>query len=320
MKTSVIIATYNGEKYIKELLESICKQTILPDEILIFDDKSSDGTVAIIKEFMNSKLNNIRLYENALNLGWQKNFKTGILESSGDIIFPCDQDDIWAENKIELMKNAFEMNDDIMLLVSDYRQIENDKLIDRPIHTIPVVSDADISKVEFTKLYNHILRPGCTMAIKKDLLPLFRELWKEGMPHDMTFWILANLLGKLYYIKEPLVEYRLHETNASKNINHSLFFKLEEISMTLSLSEWYLKSEYNEKDEIKNKTISKVVEFYTLRKKLLMEHKILVWFKLFLYLDSYFNKKRYLGDLYYFTLSCMCGLCDDSCQTGTTFL
>ena len=95
MKTSVVISTYNGEKYIIEQLDSLRKQSRPADEVIIADDCSSDHTVDIVKQYINqNKLNSWQVIVNDHNKGWRRNFMETMWNATGDLIFPCDQDDI----------------------------------------------------------------------------------------------------------------------------------------------------------------------------------------------------------------------------------
>ena len=101
MKTvSVVMATYNGEKYIREQLDSIINQTYPIHEIIIQDDCSTDGTVAIIEEYV-TRHANIKLFVNEQNLGFNENFKTAVMRATGEYIAISDQDDVWFPEKIE---------------------------------------------------------------------------------------------------------------------------------------------------------------------------------------------------------------------------
>lgn len=98
------MTSYNGDKYIEEQLQSILDQTRCPDEVLVFDDVSTDHTVSIIKNFIErNNLKTWHLVENEKNLGWKLNFFEAIKRVTGDIIFFSDQDDIWMPDKIEKM-------------------------------------------------------------------------------------------------------------------------------------------------------------------------------------------------------------------------
>ena len=121
VKVSVVMTTYNGEKYLCQMLDSLRMQERKIDELLFFDDKSTDGTVCLIEDYIKRyDIKEWRVVVNKKNLGWEKNFTQGINAATGDIIFPCDQDDIWHLDKVKKMTQAFEDNDDILLLTSGY--------------------------------------------------------------------------------------------------------------------------------------------------------------------------------------------------------
>lgn len=111
---SVAMCTFNGEKYIKEQIESIINQSLVPDEIVICDDCSKDNTLNIIKETLDNWPGKVQLVVNEKNLGYRKNFEKSISLCNGDIIFLSDQDDVWNRNKIEIMFNALNNSDAIM--------------------------------------------------------------------------------------------------------------------------------------------------------------------------------------------------------------
>lgn len=99
MKTSVALCTYNGEKYIKEQLDSILNQTKKVDEIIVCDDCSSDKTVEILNHYSSTNPGLFKIYINEQNLRSVKNFEKAITLCTGDIIFLSDQDDFWVNEK-----------------------------------------------------------------------------------------------------------------------------------------------------------------------------------------------------------------------------
>ena len=104
MKVSLVMAVYNGEKYLIEQLDSIRKQTYPIDEVILIDDVSTDNSYELIHQYIDGyKLVNWKLIKNENNLGYRKNFKKGLEIVDGDIIFLSDQDDRWHLNKIEVM-------------------------------------------------------------------------------------------------------------------------------------------------------------------------------------------------------------------------
>lgn len=299
MKTSVVITTYNGKKFIIPLLDSLKNQTRKIDEVLIFDDKSDDNTQNIINKYIeDNQLTNWKLFVNDSNLGWEKNFTQALSTSSGDVIFPCDQDDIWHLDKIEKMTAAFEDNRNILLLVSGYHAFNEQG--EEPIHQLKVqsVDNNIVSKVLFDKTYYQIRRPGCTMALSNKILPMFLENWKPGSPHDAVLWCIASLLDGLYLYKSTFIEFRRHDNNASNSISHGYKYKVNEVVRTKELNDWYIKSKYF--DIAKQQVITDCNIWCNYRYKLLVNKKFLYWFKLLKYKDYYLTNKKYVGDLYYF--------------------
>ncbi|WKY46942.1 glycosyltransferase [Eubacteriaceae bacterium ES3] len=299
MKVSTVMSTYNGRRYLPEMLDSIRKQTREIDEVLIYDDKSSDETVSYIDKYIaEHKLVKWKLKVNKTNLGWERNFFQGLKKATGDVIFLCDQDDIWHEERIEKMTRAFEENDDIWLLASGFHaftETGGEMIYQQSVKT---ESQGIVSKVTFDKHYYKILRPGCTMAFRKDLLPMFEENWEKGTPHDVVLWVVAALLDKLFLYDQTFIEYRRHANNASRSIKYNYLYTVNEIVRTIRINQWYLKSEYYKPE--KRKLIESLNIWCDLRNKLLTEKKFFAWLKLFKYREFYFTQRQYLVDGYYF--------------------
>lgn len=207
-KVSVAMATYNGEKYIYEQLESILSQLNNNDEVIISDDGSNDNTLQIIK---NINDNRIKLINGPKN-GVKKNFENAIYNCTGDIIFLCDQDDIWLSNKVSTIKEIFNNNPSINLIVHDAEVIDNNKKVIEK-------SFFDFRKVK-NGLINNLIKNsfiGCCMIFraseKKYILPI-----PNDMPmHDQ--WIGMKILSKkrnsVIFHKEILLKYRRHNNNVS---------------------------------------------------------------------------------------------------------
>lgn len=107
---SVAMATYNGEKYLNEQLESILKQTVLPNELVVCDDCSTDNTVNLLNDFKEKAPFDVKIFTSDKNNGYVKNFARVIEEAKGDYVFMCDQDDYWLPNKIEVVLKTFAEN------------------------------------------------------------------------------------------------------------------------------------------------------------------------------------------------------------------
>ena len=121
---SIALTTYNGEKFIEEQLKSLLDQSVKPDEVVIFDDCSTDRTADIVRAFIKTHgLTSWALHVNAENMGFVPNFYQAIDRTSGDIIFLCDQDDVWHRDKIEIMAGMLESHPEILALNTGFSKI-----------------------------------------------------------------------------------------------------------------------------------------------------------------------------------------------------
>jgi glycosyltransferase involved in cell wall biosynthesis len=202
---SIVIATYNGERYLREQLDSIAAQTLKPTQIIIQDDASSDATVAIIKEYPHLP---IELEINPHNLGYIRNFELALSKASGDYIALCDQDDIWETNKLDHLLKAVGVHS---LVYSNSLLIDSkgnslgktlsDKLKNRFISThSPLAFIYDNCVSAHALLFHQSLLP--------QLFPFPKHLYFDA-------WIAANAasLHGVCYLDETLVHYRQHSTN-----------------------------------------------------------------------------------------------------------
>ncbi|MDF2881122.1 MAG: hypothetical protein K0R54_1679 [Clostridiaceae bacterium] len=205
MRISVAIAAYNGEKYIVEQLNSILPQLEPEDEIIISDDGSSDSTLEIIADFSCAQ---IRVFKNPKK-GVISNIENAISHTLGDIIFLCDQDDVWLPDKVSIIKKRFSESR-ANLVVSD-AYIVNDSL--------EVLQDSFFKLMNsgsgFIKNFIKNTFPGCCMAFKKELKDIILP-FPENIPmHDSWIGLLAELKGEVLFIPEKLVYYRRHGDNVT---------------------------------------------------------------------------------------------------------
>lgn len=295
MKSSVVLTTYNGMKFIEQLLDSLRTQTRSIDEVLICDDGSTDGTKEFVEEYIQAyKLNNWRTIWNEQNKGWKRNFKDGILEASGDVIFPCDQDDIWMNNKIERMMNIMMENNNIQLLSSNYSL-----LYEKGSNKIEDYSctQQDVVKIQFDKKFAiGGIRPGCVMAIRKSLTKLVSEIWLDWYPHDSFLWTCSVLLDGCYVLNEELIVYRRHSDNASAHMNRHAKAHLEAMRRSCNIIEWYFAQPFF--DSKKEMILRQYQQFAALRIRLFEKKEILLWLRLIQYYDFYRSIRQEIGDLY----------------------
>lgn len=213
MKISIAIATYNGEKYIEEQLKSIYNQTIKPDEIIISDDNSNDNTLNIINEI--KKITNIKhiIIENKKRIGYSLNFNRALESVKGEVIFLCDQDDFWFENKIELVLNQFKENSSIWVVMND------------AMFTDESLNELRITKLDEHKRYDRKLNGyhiGCCAAVRKELLDYCLPIPSNKVGHDNWIIGIAEGLGKRKIINLVLQYYRRHGNNQSNTFHNGI--------------------------------------------------------------------------------------------------
>jgi glycosyltransferase involved in cell wall biosynthesis len=216
---SVCMATYNGEKYIKEQLLSILKQISNEDEIIISDDLSDDKTIEIIESL---KDNRIKIFFNT-NRGYTNNFQNAIQQASGDCVFLSDQDDIWVDNKLEIMSE--------MLLKYDF-VVSDAKIVDTQLGSLgstyfELRGGGANGFMNNLKKLKYI---GCCMAFRRIILKKVLPFPKNTTlcPHDFWIALISEFYYKTIVIQEPLLLYRRHGKNVSTHISvTSLFFKIK---------------------------------------------------------------------------------------------
>lgn len=221
MKVSLVMAVYNGEKYLIEQLDSIRKQSRKLDEVLLLDDGSTDQSYQMIHQYIQDyHLDHWTLEKNKENLGYRKNFKKGLSKVSGDILFLSDQDDRWHENKVEMMCHYME-DKKVLSLASSFNFMDEQG----KIFTVPLEKGKSNNNLLYLKVtqklteipFNSLLRTnfsqGCTMAIKKELAERFICQETDQMPHDWALNMMASLDHGCYYLDEPLMDYRIHGNN-----------------------------------------------------------------------------------------------------------
>jgi len=218
MKCSVALCAYNGERFLNQQIESILSQTLPLDEIIICDDKSTDGTVALINNFLKQYPDKIKFVQNAENVGAIKSFERCIKECSGDIVFLSDQDDVWHEDKVARMLSVFKKDPKALLVFSDGDLIDENgnglsgTLWSKWNFTSELQKEWQNNNIAFTYLIkNHNKITGATVAFRKELKGvIFPFELPATMWHDTWLGIIAAGNGGLRFITEPLIHYRVH--------------------------------------------------------------------------------------------------------------
>ncbi|MBJ8505168.1 glycosyltransferase family 2 protein [Acinetobacter seifertii] len=210
IKISVCMATYNGEKYIKEQLVSILKQISETDEVIISDDSSVDNTLNIIKSINDSR---VKVYRNCFR-NVIKNFEFSISKASGDIIFLSDQDDIWHPDKIRNYMDQFN-NINIGLVISNLQLIDkNGNEIDREFFE----QGFQIGFLQNLIKNNFI---GCSMAFRQELVSKILPFPDNIPMHDWWIGLIALKISRVKYIDKKLTYYRRHDNNVTSGSRSS---------------------------------------------------------------------------------------------------
>lgn len=301
MKLSLVLSTYNGAKYIVEQMDSLRNQTRKIDELLIFDDRSTDSTVEIIQQYIRkNQLDSWKLEINTENLGWRKNFMLGIWKASGDLIFTCDQDDIWMLDKVERMERIMEERPEITVLTSFYYGFFSDgseKLIGE--HCKEEVF------LQRTKMNIFgIPYPGCTYCIRRKIAQLSKVYWQEDFPHDALFWRMANFSEGLYTCNIPMIRMRKHSHSAYTMESVKLKSKqskciwmdygVRSVEMLLK----YIKDESVPNRQKKEEILRANLDWLKMRIRFYESGNVWLGVRLLKYIRCYPKVRQYLGDWY----------------------
>ena len=223
-KIDILMATYNGEKYLAEQLDSIINQTYHNWNLLIRDDNSIDKTLEIIQDYQ-KKDNRIKLLkDNEGNLGIVKNFEELLKNSESEFIMFSDQDDIWIENKLDVyLKTAEKIKSKGFLLHSDAILFDKNKS--------NILKGAFISKKAINKglenvFFNYFVQ-GATILISKEIKNFILPFPKEVYLHDRYIHLISELFFERIFVNKTLIYYRQHGDNqiGAKNTIRELLSK-----------------------------------------------------------------------------------------------
>ncbi len=229
-RISIAMATYNGERFVAEQLESFVRQERLPDELVVSDDASTDRTVELVRKFSVRAPFPVRLFINDRNLGVAKNFERAIAECAGDIIFLSDQDDYWYPRKILRMEKALSETPQAALAIC------NSDLVNERLERLGRTSWPPAQRLLLTRWLRKrmaegrayrrsIPAAGRCMAFRAKFKPLILPL-PPCAGHDLFIvWaIICSGTGGVALIPEPLLAYRLHPSQIN-DADRQPFFK-----------------------------------------------------------------------------------------------
>lgn len=205
---SVVMAAYNGEKYIKDQIDSILSQLGPEDELIISLDPSSDETETIIKAYRHKQ---IRLVKGP-GKGLIKNFENGLGHVKNEVVFLSDQDDLWMPNKIDKVLESLSNH---LLIVHDCSIIDrNGKIIESSFMEVHHSKEGMVQNI----MKNSFI--GCCMAFQRELLAFVLPFPEKIPMHDQWIGLIALKKGKVKFVQDPLIKYRRHEENKT-NLKHA---------------------------------------------------------------------------------------------------
>lgn len=212
----ILLATYNGEHYLRTQLDSIRSQSYQNWQLLVRDDCSTDGTADILKEYteLDSRIQLHSEFE-CCHVGATRSFEkllvTG-LDSGAKQFFLCDQDDQWHVDRLERYLHGFDVGKLPQLVFADLQLVDENLA---PLGQTAAFQreSSDLRFLSLTSLLslNHI--PGCSMALNRELAELALPIPQDAIMHDWWFSLTASASGKLTYIDLKLTKYRQHASN-----------------------------------------------------------------------------------------------------------
>ncbi|WP_072065320.1 glycosyltransferase [Pluralibacter gergoviae] len=230
-KISIVLASYNGEEYIKEQIVSIQSNNgynELVEEFIITDDGSTDRTISIIKE-MQKNDKKIKLLNNYNGSGVINNFLNGLKVAIGDVIFLSDQDDIWMVDKLIVMYNAVvARSDEIPVLGISDSFLVNKDLIKMNETFFSNNKSSFPRDLRPKSIVVKNIAQGCVMAFNRKLLNMCNlEKNQKWIMHDWWLMLVASIEGVIFVDKTPLICYRVHGNNLVGIENGNLLWKLK---------------------------------------------------------------------------------------------
>lgn len=240
-KVSVIIPTYNRDKFISDTIDSVLNQTFKDFEVIVIDDGSTDNTKSVLKKYGTR----IRVLEQT-NLERAVARNNGVKNSSGKYIAFLDSDDLWMKNKLEKQVEILEQNKDIILTYCSCLRVDEEgkkiKIAKRQLQGF----SGNVK--EHLLLRNCIVSP--TPVLRREYFNKTEGFKSQYIPYeDWEFWIRFSLLGQFYFINEPLACYRIHSEQSVQLVKAE---KIEHVTLSLLNNSFKLNGESS---ELKNKSL-----------------------------------------------------------------
>ena len=223
----IVVATYNGELFLREQLDSLLNQTHESITIEVCDDGSKDHTAEIVREYC-KRDDRVSFHQNESNQGYVKNFLEGIKRSTASYIMLCDQDDIWNKDKVEhtlkKMKQTEQGQENVPVLV--YSDAMNyDSTSKKILGRFHAASHLNTKKVDTAHLFMENKCIGCTCMVNRSIQHYLITLPEEIRVHDWWLALICSHFGKIGYLDEPTLLYRQHGSNMIGGDDYGTYVK-----------------------------------------------------------------------------------------------
>lgn len=211
----IVMASYNGEAYLEEQMDSLIRQSYPDLSVEICDDGSSDQTCHIVERYV-SQDSRFSLHRNRKNKGYVRNFLEGIQRSRADYIMLCDQDDIWDRDKVEVTRQAMKQAErehpgEPVLVFTDAMNFDSGT--GQETGRFHENSHLNTKKVDTAHLFMENKVIGCTVMINHAVLPYISEIPEGIRVHDWWLALICSHFGQIVYVDRPTLRYRQHKGN-----------------------------------------------------------------------------------------------------------
>lgn len=236
-RVSVVLATYEGDRFLIDQVLSIINQTRLPDELVVIDDCSTDDPLPILSSTLELIDIELKYHRNLKNCGSNYSFRKGINLSTGDLIFFSDQDDIWYSDKIEAHLNVHRLRSDAMVVINDCEYLIGQKTVGSP------------TKAEVIQSYHGGLDyfvAGCCTSFKRPVADAVSLNLFSFLNYDDQVHAIGRISKTRVYLNQTLQRYRRHENNQSQlpqnlaELNKSKLIKYKSLSFKLLVEKLFI--------------------------------------------------------------------------------
>jgi glycosyltransferase involved in cell wall biosynthesis len=233
LRLSAVVATYQGQRFLREQLRSMLAQSVALDEIVIADDCSSDSTMAVAEEVKADSPIPIRILRGERNVGIGKNFERGLRAAKGDIVFLADQDDAWRHDKVARTLKEFAVRPDLNLLFTNARLVNDaGNSLHDTLFRVLRIAGTERRRVKGGQAFDALLRrnlaTGATIAMRRsamlNALPI-PDYWL----HDEWIAMISSASGRIDFLDETLTDYRQHDNNHVGSQRETFLSALEKL-------------------------------------------------------------------------------------------